>query len=151
MSKGKTLLPDPYPLSPSLRAWADMAVPTLDVDYYHDEFCDHWYGNGKLMKSWDATWKNWMRRTDRGAGPGMFGPDDRSIQRKRPKPVPQGEMDLQPPTPISPHQAWRDYLSGIAMSNGVYVGNAPTQEIIDKLEANGIEYDNSKRPSAAGK
>jgi hypothetical protein len=94
--KGKTRLPEHFPVTAEMRAYTDLRCPTLDIDYYHEEFVDHWMGNGKMMVSWDATWRNWMRRTDRGAGPGMYGPEDRSIVRKRPKAVPQAEMKLKP-------------------------------------------------------
>ncbi len=145
MSKGKTLLPDPFPLTPELRAYTDKKCPTLDVEYYHEEFCDHWYANGKMMKSWPATWRTWMRRTYRGAAPGLFGPEDRSIQRKKLRLVPQKDMDLRP-VDISPHQAWRDYLEGLAIANGLYVAGRSVQGIIEVLIANDIEYDCTKRP-----
>jgi len=82
---GKTILPDPFPLTDDLRQWANVKVPTLDIDYYHEEFCDHWYANGKMMKSWKHTWQNWMRRTDNGSAPGVWLD---KVRRKRPRPVP---------------------------------------------------------------
>ncbi len=154
-NKGKTCLPDPFPLTLEMIDWANENVPTLDVEgYYHEEFCLHWWGNGKMMKSWPATWKNWMKRTDKGAGPGMYGPDDRRIVRKRPKPVPQGELPLTQLSDrdrrIKAYQDYRDYLYRVAfVENNIYVGAKSAAEIEAMLDERGIEYDKSKRPEAA--
>jgi len=43
--------------------------PRADLEYYLDEMRDHFLANGKLMASWDATYRNWVRR----AMSGMFG------------------------------------------------------------------------------
>tara|TARA_R110000824_G_scaffold32872_1_gene105958 strand:+ start:4681 stop:5130 length:450 start_codon:yes stop_codon:yes gene_type:complete len=88
MSKGKTQLSDTFEITIEMREWANQKVPRLDIDHYHEEFVDHWMGNGKQMVSWVATWRNWMRRTDSGAAPGLYGPDDKSIKRKQPRAVP---------------------------------------------------------------
>jgi len=77
----KTKLSSRFDITHEMREWATRKCPTLDIDYYHDEFCDHWHGNGKMMVSWSATWRNWMRRTNNGSAPGLFGPDDKSIMR----------------------------------------------------------------------
>ena len=34
----------------------------MDIEYYIEECRDHFLGNGKPMKSWDATFRNWLRR-----------------------------------------------------------------------------------------
>jgi len=64
-------LPDGFEINQKMREWAASKVPTLDIDYYHEEFCDHWLSNGKKKKDWEATWRNWMRRTDNGSAPGV--------------------------------------------------------------------------------
>ncbi|NRA93393.1 MAG: hypothetical protein HRU26_12030 [Psychroserpens sp.] len=87
-----TQLHKDFEITPELRAWADKACPRLDIDYYFDEFCDHWWSNGKKKKDWNATFRNWMRRTDKGQAPGLYGPDDKRIVRKQPRPVNQGDM-----------------------------------------------------------
>lgn len=65
----KRALPDDWKPSPDLVAWAARECPRLDTDYHTLEFVDYWLGCGKPMASWDATWRNWMRR----AYSGRFG------------------------------------------------------------------------------
>jgi len=62
MSKGKTEVPNPFPITPALRQWAGQHVPRLDLDYHTAEFTDYWLAHGKRMADWDATWRNWMRK-----------------------------------------------------------------------------------------
>lgn len=141
---GKTAFPgaDKFPITPEMRAWAEEKVPTLDIEYYHDEFCDHWGSNGKQMKDWVLTWRNWMRRTDRGAAPGLYGPDDRRIVRKRPKPVPQ-QPDMNVSTPQS--RAWDklDRLRAQAIAAGLGTQEArlmDPSELIDFLNGKEQQY-----------
>ena len=65
MAKKTQINPD-FRISLDMRAWAAEKVPGMDIDHYHDEFIDHWLGNGKPMANWVATWRNWMRRTFSG-------------------------------------------------------------------------------------
>ena len=62
MSKGKTECPVPFPVSESLKEWARVHVPRLDLSYHTAEFEDYWTAHGKRMANWDATWRNWMRK-----------------------------------------------------------------------------------------
>jgi len=62
MSKGKTEVPNPFPITDNLRGWARSAVPRLDLEYHTAEFVDYWLAHGKRMADWDATWRNWMRK-----------------------------------------------------------------------------------------
>lgn len=43
-------------------AWAHEAYPNVEVENETDRFRDYWYGNGKSMVDWRATWRNWIRR-----------------------------------------------------------------------------------------
>jgi hypothetical protein len=47
------------------RAWAVETAPRFEpiVDHEFAKFVDHFRGNGKPMKDWPATWRNWWRRS----------------------------------------------------------------------------------------
>ena len=79
-------LPEPFEITQPMRDWAELKVPTLDIEYYHEEFCDHWWANGKKKKDWFATWRNWMRRTDNGSAPGVYLPNVKRIKPRRSSP-----------------------------------------------------------------
>lgn len=124
-NKGKTALPiDPeteqaiFPITPAMRAWADKTCPTLDIDHYHEQFLDHW-SEGQLKKSWLATWRNWMRRTDDGVAPGLYGRDDKRIVRKKPKPVAQGDLLNAPKSQAERHWEMMDQLREAAKEKGM--------------------------------
>lgn len=59
-----TRLPDPFPLTDDLTAWARENCPDVPRTE-HERFIDYWRGVGgaKGRKTdWPATWRNWMRR-----------------------------------------------------------------------------------------
>jgi len=116
MSKPKSQLPENFEISEEMRQWANQKVPRLDIDYYHDEFCDHWLGNGKMMVNWVSTWRNWMRRTETGAGPGLYGPDDKSIKRKSLQSVPDINHK---PTQAELSMSMLDHLRDKAVAAGM--------------------------------
>lgn len=58
----KTLLPDEFGISDSMRAWARFKVPQVNIDAEHENFCDYWRAHGKKMADWVACWRVWMRR-----------------------------------------------------------------------------------------
>jgi hypothetical protein len=59
---GKTLLPEGFEISESMRSWAQKKVPNIDIDSQHEAFLDYWKSHGKKMADWAATWRMWMRR-----------------------------------------------------------------------------------------
>lgn len=59
----KTTVPENFSISPELRAWARQSVPQVDIDAQHEIFMDYWRAHGKKMADWNATWRNWMRRS----------------------------------------------------------------------------------------
>jgi hypothetical protein len=64
-------VPDPFPLTDDLRAWALENAPTVGLKD-HEAFMDYWRGvpgaKGRKL-DWPATWRNWMRRRhDDGGG-----------------------------------------------------------------------------------
>lgn len=59
------VLPDPW------REWAVDLRPDLDVAMVADEFRDYWHGLGGQRATkcdWEATWRNWVRRSRAHAG-----------------------------------------------------------------------------------
>ena len=63
MSKGKTEVPQPFPVTDALREWARVNVPRLDIEYHTQELTDWCLANGKRYADWNAMWRNWMRRS----------------------------------------------------------------------------------------
>lgn len=65
-----TRLPDIFPVTEEMAAWAREKAPSCGVDD-HESFCDYWRGmpGAKGLKAnWVATWRNWMRREDKTRG-----------------------------------------------------------------------------------
>ena len=60
--KGKTYMTEDWRPSISCITKARARYPRMDIEYYIEECRDHFLGNGKPMKSWDATFRNWLRR-----------------------------------------------------------------------------------------
>lgn len=59
----KSLLPKDFGLSPQVREWARLKLPQVDLGTELEKFCDYWWGCGRQMLDWDATLKNWLRRS----------------------------------------------------------------------------------------
>ena len=57
-------LPDDFNPSEANVEWAKSARPDVDLKDATDQFQDYWLGNGKTKLDWQATWRNWIRRTD---------------------------------------------------------------------------------------
>jgi hypothetical protein len=58
-----TALPEDWEPSAALYSWAVQAFPNLDVNNEAARFRDYWLGNGKAHANWDATFRNWCRRS----------------------------------------------------------------------------------------
>lgn len=61
---GGTRLPDPFPVTPEMAAWAREKAPLCGPED-HEAFCDYWRsvpGAKGRKRDWVATWRNWMRR-----------------------------------------------------------------------------------------
>lgn len=63
MKKPLMTIPDEFPITPEMRAWAASTVPLLDIDWEHQNFLDYWQNRNRRMKDWTRTWQTWMRRT----------------------------------------------------------------------------------------
>lgn len=58
-----------------MRAWAQQKMPMVDLESATEEFCNHFWGNGKLMLNWEFTWRNWILRVPKfSKHPEMFVP-----------------------------------------------------------------------------
>lgn len=62
-----TRLPDDFCLNSSMREWATLSAPHVDLETALAEFCDYWRGipgqRGKKL-DWPATWRNRMRELE---------------------------------------------------------------------------------------
>ncbi len=65
-------LPERFDPGDDLFAWAgnELGMRPQEIDNETDKFIDHWKGNGELKVDWQATWRNWMRRSQEGFGRG---------------------------------------------------------------------------------
>lgn len=57
-----TALPDSFSITDSMRAWCRENTPLIDPDAKLGEWMDYWRGRGAVMKDWEATWRNGMRK-----------------------------------------------------------------------------------------
>jgi hypothetical protein len=57
-----SILPAGFCIDSAMRSWAIEHVPTVNIDLAHAKFCDYFTATGKTMVSWEACWRNWMRR-----------------------------------------------------------------------------------------
>ena len=72
--KGKTVMTEEWRPSVGCIVKIRQRYPRYDVEYYIEEMRDHFLGNGKPMKDWDATFRNWIRRATQFGKPVMFRP-----------------------------------------------------------------------------
>lgn len=83
-----TRLPDDFAVTEPMKEWARENAPLAGlVD--HDSFCDHWRaqaGQRAVKRDWEATWRNWMRRTQENRSRGVAG-------GSRPRPVTTSTTD----------------------------------------------------------
>lgn len=60
-TRGSKIDPDWMP-SQSVIDAMKAECPQVDLEAEHRKFIDHYLGNGKTMKDWDAAWRNWIRK-----------------------------------------------------------------------------------------
>lgn len=66
-----TRLPDGWIPTPELRAAMASECPDVDLALEHRKFTDHWKsqpGTKGTKLDWDATWRNWIRRSSKNGG-----------------------------------------------------------------------------------
>ncbi len=73
----KRRLPSDWEPTETLIGWARGKHPTVDLSKETEKFKDHWEAKGEVRASWDATWRNWIRRAEE------YGEKDRSGSGKR--------------------------------------------------------------------
>jgi hypothetical protein len=59
-----TRVPDPFPVTPEMVAWAMETCPKVNGKRETEKFVDYWRGKsgaGGTKLDWPATWRNWMR------------------------------------------------------------------------------------------
>lgn len=84
----KSRLPDDFRITESMRAWAQQKMPMVDLESATEEFCDHFWGNGKTMLNWEFTWRNWIRRVPKfSRHPEIFTPKALPLQTKIAAPI----------------------------------------------------------------
>lgn len=62
----RTLLPSDWTVAEGEINWALFKFPSLnrsDLENETDRFRDYWAAEGKLKADWQATWRNWIRRS----------------------------------------------------------------------------------------
>jgi hypothetical protein len=62
-SKGKTALPDGFEVTQEMRTWAKFNAAGVNVDAVTAEFIDYCRARDWRMKDWQATWRNWVRKS----------------------------------------------------------------------------------------
>lgn len=79
-----TATPNEYTPNETQYAWArdELGFDTLRVDRETEKFLDHHRARGSTMKSWDAAWRNWMRRVTDYAPRGKGGAPTQSVDGK---------------------------------------------------------------------
>jgi hypothetical protein len=65
--KRTTQAPTSLPVTDGLRIWATDHRITVDLEAETDKMLDHFRGNGKPMKDWEATRRNWLRKAQEWA------------------------------------------------------------------------------------
>ncbi len=66
-----TRIPDPFPITAEMVAWARENTPGLDHRAITEEFIDYWRGAAGargVKTDWPATWRNWLRKEHRTRG-----------------------------------------------------------------------------------
>lgn len=64
----KTRIPDPFPLTDDMRAWASEKYPALDVENAHEDFVTY-YTNCTEKRAWNVDWRlTWQAGMKRAAG-----------------------------------------------------------------------------------
>lgn len=59
---GKTYMTEDWRPTVSCIVKLKAKYPRHDIEHYIEEMRDSYLANGKPMKSWDATFRNWIRR-----------------------------------------------------------------------------------------
>jgi hypothetical protein len=61
-------LPHDFSISDSMRAWAEIETPLVNIDREHKKFLNYWIAHRRRMHDWVRTWENWMMRCPQMGG-----------------------------------------------------------------------------------
>lgn len=78
-----TRIPEPFILTASMREWALVEVPGIDVERSTRTFVDYWRGESgakAAKRDWVATWRNWLRRDAEKLSGRRLTPTERAEQ-----------------------------------------------------------------------
>ncbi|WP_146252002.1 hypothetical protein [Xylanimonas oleitrophica] len=92
-AKRGTRIPDPFPVTTEMVAWARAECPGLDHKRVTDAFVDYWRakpGHQGIKLDWVATWRNWLRREAESQG---FRPGPASVSAAAAGARPVSEVD----------------------------------------------------------
>lgn len=72
-----TRIPEPFPITPEMVAWARERVPEVDGRLETEKFINYWRaksGQAATKLDWPATWRNWMLAAAERLPSGRTGP-----------------------------------------------------------------------------
>jgi hypothetical protein len=55
-------VPEIFPLTEAMRAWAQAHMPGVNVERETEQFLDYHRAKGSVFKDWIAAWRTWMRK-----------------------------------------------------------------------------------------
>ena len=59
-------IPKDFTVTDDMEKWFDeMNFQTIQLTEETERFVDYWLANGKRKKNWVATWRNWMRNSEK--------------------------------------------------------------------------------------
>jgi hypothetical protein len=58
-------VPEIFPITEAMRAWAQRDVPGVNMERETEQFLDHHRAKGNVFKDWIAAWRTWMRNAAR--------------------------------------------------------------------------------------
>lgn len=67
-AKRKTALPDPFPITNEMLAWAIERAPAASASLETEKFINHFRAKGEVRADWLASWRNWMLNAQTYAG-----------------------------------------------------------------------------------
>jgi len=79
--KGKTYMTEDWRPDVGCTQAMQHKYPRYDIEHYIEECRDHWLANGKAMKDWNATFRNWLRRAGNFGNPVLKAGPTHAVRR----------------------------------------------------------------------
>lgn len=112
-----TRVPEDFTPTPTMIDWARRECPTVGRRD-HDKFMDYFRAAPDrigMKKDWEATWRNWMRKThDEGTGAGGYGRGTQPQAQRQPS-----KAELRAATAMESAARLQQRLTGTPMSGNV--------------------------------